>query len=133
MAVETRNVGTEDEGARTVAPHRMDALERAMGAILLVAGAVAFAWAIPFALRYPMALAVAASVTAIGAGVVWRKPWAFSGLLCLGLLLCSGSIGYLLVQGVSPVTFAWAFFPGAYFMWVGIRGIRDGRRITAPV
>lgn len=130
MAVETREIESDDAGA-AVTTRTTARLERAIGVILLIAGACAVAWAIPTALRYPMALAVAGSVTATGAGVVWSKPWAWSGLLCLGLLLCSGSIGYLLVQGAPPFTFSWFFVPGAYFIWVGLRGIRDGHRVAA--
>jgi hypothetical protein len=131
VAIETREI-QDEEPVQAAPTKRTDPLERVLGVILLVAGAGAVAWAIPTAFRYPMALAVALSITAIGAGVVWQKPWAWSGLLCLGLLLCSASIGYLLIQGLALLTFAWFFVPGAYFVWVGLHSIREGRR-TAPV
>jgi hypothetical protein len=129
MAVETREIGAEASAGTTRG--RRDTFERAVGGVLLVAGAGAVAWAIPTAVRYPMALAVAVAVTAIGAGVVWRKPWAMSGLFCLGLLLCSASIGNLLIEGISLITFSWFFVPGVYFCWVGMRGMRDAARVAA--
>ena len=128
MAVDTRDIETD---APTDASPGENPFERAVGVVLMVAGTAGVAWAVPSALRYPMALAVAVAITAVGAGVAWRKPWSWSGLLCLGLLLCSASIGYLLIDGARLFTFSWFFLPGAYFMWVGIRGIRDGRRIAA--
>jgi hypothetical protein len=130
MAIEVREPET-DGTTESVPERRSDVFERAIGAIVLVAGLAGAIWAIPSTVRHPMALAVTVSVTAIGAGVVWRKPWAFSGLLCLGVLLCSASVGYLLVNGLTLFTFSWFFVPGLYFSWVGLQGIRQGRRTRA--
>ena len=130
MSVRTREI--EAPEAPTPGPGTgSNPFERAMGVLLLIGGAAATAWAIPTALRYPMAVALALSIATIGAGVVWRKPWAASGMLCLGLLLCSGSVGYVLVQGLSLLSFAWFFVPGLYLIWVGLRGIVASRRPTA--
>jgi hypothetical protein len=127
MSVQTR----ETEAPAALAPgstSRFSPFERATGVILLVAGAIATAWAIPTALRYPMAVAVAVSICLIGIGVVWQKSWAAMGMITLGLLLCSSSIGYLLVQGASPLSFSWFFVPGAYLLWVGVRTVTQERR-----
>jgi hypothetical protein len=130
MAVETRHVETPESSGADATP-RASRFERALGVLVMVGGAAAVALAVPVALRYPMALAVAVAITAVGAGVAWSKPWAWSGLLCLGSLLCSGSIGYLLIQGRSLLTFSWFFVPGAYFVWVALRAIHEGRRVAA--
>ncbi len=125
MSIQTRE---PEAPAATPSPtHRYSPVERVIGGILLVAGVVATAWAIPTAIRYPMAVAVAAAICAIGVGVVWQKSWAASGMAALGLLLCSSSIGYVLVQGPSLLSFAWFFVPGAYFLWVGVHTIAADR------
>jgi hypothetical protein len=125
MSIQTRE---PDAPAATPSPtNRFGPLERVIGGVLLVAGAVATAWAIPTAIRYPMTVAVAAAICAIGVGVVWQKSWAASGMVALGLLLCSSSIGYVLVQGPSLLSFAWFFVPGAYLLWVGVHTIAVDR------
>jgi hypothetical protein len=124
------SVQTREADAPTAPPSptsRFGPVERVTGGILLVAGAVATAWAIPTALRYPMAVAVAVAICLIGVGVVWQKDWAATGMLALGLLLCSSSVGYLFVQGPSLLSFAWFFVPGAYLVWVGARTIAHDR------
>jgi hypothetical protein len=125
MSIQTREPVTPVAVPRPT--NRFGPVERAVGAILLVAGAAATAWAIPTALRYPMAVAVAVSICLIGVGVVWQKSWAAMGMMTLGLLLCSSSVGYLLVQGPSLVSFAWFFVPGAYLLWIGVRTIAQER------
>jgi hypothetical protein len=125
MSVQTREV--ETPAAPTSTASLFSPAERVIGGFLLVAGAVATAWAIPTAIRYPMAVAVAVAICAIGVGIVWQKSWAASGLAALGLLLCSSSIGYLLVNGPSLLTFAWFFVPGAYLMLAGLRTIAQSR------
>jgi hypothetical protein len=132
MSVQTREADTPT--APRSSRDLFSPIERATGGILLVGGAVATAWAIPTALRYPMAVAVAVAICLIGVGVVWQKSWAATGMIGLGLLLCSSSIGYLLIQGPSLVSFAWFFVPGAYLLWVGVRTVAHGRdlaRLTA--
>ncbi len=125
MSIQTRE---PDAPTATPSPtNRFSPLERVIGGILLVAGAVATAWAIPTGIRYPMAVAVAAAICAIGVGVVWQKNWAASGMVALGLLFCSSSVGYVLVQGPSLLSFAWFFVPGAYLLWVGVHTIAVGR------
>ena len=130
MSVRTHEVETPEAPGPAPAI-RGNPFERALGALLLIGGAAATIWAIPTVPRYPMAVAVALSVTAIGAGVVWQRSWSASGMFCLGLLLCSGSVGYLLVQGPSPFSFAWFFVPGAYLIVVGLRGLVESRRQRA--
>jgi hypothetical protein len=131
MAVETRDIRTETAPG-DLPTDRGNAFERAIGIAVFLAGGAAVVWALPTTFRYPLALAVALSVTAVGAGVAWHRPWAWSGLLCLGLILCSASIGYLLVEGSRIFSFAWFFVPGAYFIWAGLRGIVASRRVAAP-
>jgi hypothetical protein len=126
MSVQTRE--TEAPALAPGSTSRFSPFERATGVILLVTGAIATAWAIPTALRYPMAVAVAVSICLIGVGVVWQKSWAAMGMITLGLLLCSSSIGYLLVQGASLLSFSWFFVPGAYLLWVGVRTVTQERR-----
>jgi hypothetical protein len=131
MSIQTREPVTPV--AAPSPTNRFSPFERATGVILLVAGAIATAWAIPTALRYPMAVAVAVSICLIGVGVVWQKSWAAMGMITLGLLLCSSSIGYLLVQGASLLSFSWFFVPGAYLLWVGARTITQERsRVHRP-
>lgn len=124
------SVQTREADAPTAPPSstsRFGPIERVTGGILLVAGAVATAWAIPTALRYPMAVAVAVATCLIGVGVVWQKSWAATGMIALGLLLCSSSIGYLLIQGPSLLSFAWFFVPGTFLLWAGVRTISQDR------
>ena len=130
MSIQTRE---PEASAATPSPtDRFSPVERVIGGILLVAGVVATAWVAPTALRYPMAAAVIASICAIGVGVVWQKSWAAIGLVALGLLLCSASVGYALIQGPSLPRFAWFFVPGAYFVWVGAHTIAlDRQRMHA--
>jgi len=130
MSIQTRE---PEAPAATPSPtHRFSPVERVLGGILLVAGIAATVWIAPTAIHYPMAAAVTASICAIGVGVLWQKSWAASGLAALGLLLCSSSVGYTLVQGPSLLRFAWFFVPGAYFVWVGVHTIAvDRHRVNA--
>jgi hypothetical protein len=125
MSVQTREV--ETPAAPTSTASRFSPVERVIGGFLLVAGVVATAWAIPTAIRYPLAVAVAVAICAVGAGIVWQRSWAATGLLAIGLLLCTASIGYLSVNGPSLPSAAWFFVPGAYLIWVSLRTIAQSR------
>jgi uncharacterized membrane protein HdeD (DUF308 family) len=130
MSVGTREIESP-ETPQPAPAIRTDPFERALGVLLLIGGAAATAMAIPTAFRHPLFLAVALSVTAIGAGTIWHRSWAMSGMFCLGLLLCSASIGFFLVDGPSLLAFAWFFVPGAYLIVVGLRGMIESRRQRA--
>jgi len=130
MSVGTREIESP-EAPQPVPATRTDPFERALGVLLLIVGAVVVVMAIPSAFRHPLFLAVALSVTAIGAGTIWHKSWAMSGMFCLGLLLCSASIGFFLIDGPSLLPFVWFFVPGAYLIVVGLRGIVESRRLRA--
>ncbi|MDP9185067.1 MAG: hypothetical protein M3O29_05310 [Actinomycetota bacterium] len=107
-------------------------IERASGIALMAIGGVAALATVPWVARYPMAVAVFASICLVGVGIVWQKSWASSGLLLLGLLLCASAIGYLLLGGTSLLSFSWFFAPGAYLVWVGVRVVSQGRRVQRP-
>jgi hypothetical protein len=127
MSVQTRDT----EAPAAPAPRdTIRWIERAMGVVLMLAGAAATVWAIPTAIHYPMALAVSVSICLVGVGVVWQKSWAAGGMLLLGLLLCSSSIGYLLLQGPSLLSFSWVFVPGAALLYAGLRSLAQRRTVS---
>jgi energy-converting hydrogenase Eha subunit H len=130
MSVGTRELESP-EAPQPVPATRTDPLERALGVVLLIGGAAAVVIAIPTAFHHPLFLAVALSITTIGAGTIWQRSWAMSGMFCLGLLLCSASIGFFLVDGPSLLPLALFFVPGAYLLVVGLRGIVESRRQRA--